>query len=132
GKRARARHWGAHLIGPRRAKPRGRPQAPAVSASLRQSLAPVANDRRTQTSWQGVSSALRAPIYHAQITRAQSQNERQHALFEPDRLANDATSAHGAPNRRSKNFATPLDFHPSSNASVSIALTRTLARPRNR
>src|ERR1017187_7966409 len=42
--RARARHWGAHLIGPRRAKPRGRPQAPDVCASLRQSLAPAAND----------------------------------------------------------------------------------------
>jgi hypothetical protein len=36
----RARHWGAHLKGPRRAKPRGRPQAPDACASLRQSPAP--------------------------------------------------------------------------------------------
>ena len=40
-KRARARHRGAHHKGPRRAKPRGRPQAPDVCASLRQSLAPT-------------------------------------------------------------------------------------------
>ena len=40
-RRARARHRGAHLKGPRRAKPRGRPQAPDVCASLRQSLAPT-------------------------------------------------------------------------------------------
>ena len=39
-RRARARHRGTHLKGPRRAKPRGRPQAPDVCASLRQSLAP--------------------------------------------------------------------------------------------
>ena len=38
---ARARHRGAHSISPRRAKPRGRPQAPDVCASLRQSLAPI-------------------------------------------------------------------------------------------
>src|ERR1700678_2762329 len=36
----RARHWGAHLKGPRRAKPRGRPQAPDTCASLGQSPAP--------------------------------------------------------------------------------------------
>lgn len=36
----RARHWGAHLKGPRRAKPRGRPQAPDACASLGQSPAP--------------------------------------------------------------------------------------------
>jgi hypothetical protein len=58
GQRARARHWGAHLKGPRRAKPRGRPQAPDVCTSLRQSLAPVANDPTTRPSLQGVSSAL--------------------------------------------------------------------------
>ena len=40
-KRARARHRGAHHKSPRRAKPRGRPQAPDVCASLRQSLAPT-------------------------------------------------------------------------------------------
>ena len=39
-KRVRARHRGAHLKGPRRAKPRGRPQAPDACASLRQSPAP--------------------------------------------------------------------------------------------
>jgi len=39
---ARARHRGAHQTSPRRAKPRGRPQAPDVCASLRQSLAPRA------------------------------------------------------------------------------------------
>jgi hypothetical protein len=37
---ARARHWGAHQRSPQRAKPRGRPQAPDVCASLRQPLAP--------------------------------------------------------------------------------------------
>ena len=37
---ARARHRGAHHKGPRKAKPRGRPQAPDVCTSLRQSLAP--------------------------------------------------------------------------------------------
>ena len=36
-----SRHRGAHQTGPRRAKPRGRPQAPDVCASLRQSLAPT-------------------------------------------------------------------------------------------
>ncbi len=36
----RARHRGAHLKGPRRAKPRGRPQVPDACASLRQSPAP--------------------------------------------------------------------------------------------
>ena len=39
--RVRARHRGAHLKGPRRAKPRGRPQAPDACASLRQSPAPT-------------------------------------------------------------------------------------------
>ncbi len=47
--------------------------------------------------------------------------------FEPNRLADDATSAHCAPNRRSKKFATPLDFHPSSRAVVSWAPPETLA-----
>jgi transposase len=37
---ARARHRGAHQTSPRRAKPRGRPQAPDAYASLRRSLAP--------------------------------------------------------------------------------------------
>jgi transposase len=37
---ARVRQRGAHLTGPQRAKPRGRPQAPDVCASLRQSLTP--------------------------------------------------------------------------------------------
>ena len=41
---ARARHRGAHHNGPQRAKPRGRPQAPDVCTSLRQSLAPTHND----------------------------------------------------------------------------------------
>jgi hypothetical protein len=41
-RRKRARHRGAHLKCPRRARPRGRPQAPDVCASLRQSLAPTA------------------------------------------------------------------------------------------
>ena len=36
----RVRHRGAHPTGPRRAKPRGRPQAPNACASLRQSPAP--------------------------------------------------------------------------------------------
>src|SRR5271155_400426 len=36
----RVRHRGSHLKGPRRAKPRGRPQAPDACASLRQSPAP--------------------------------------------------------------------------------------------
>ena len=40
-RRARARHRGAHHNSPRRAKPRGRPQAPDVCTSLRQSLAPT-------------------------------------------------------------------------------------------
>ena len=40
-RRARARHRGAHHNSPLRAKPRGRPQAPDVCASLRQSLAPT-------------------------------------------------------------------------------------------
>ena len=38
--RVRARHWCAHLKGPRRAKPGGRPQAPDACTSLRQSPAP--------------------------------------------------------------------------------------------
>ena len=47
----RVRHRGAHLIGPRRAKPRGRPQAPDACASLRRSPAPpeiiaLRNNRR--------------------------------------------------------------------------------------
>ncbi len=48
----RARHRGAHQIGPRRAKPRGRPQAPDVCASL-PSIArarPAACQRRPQPS----------------------------------------------------------------------------------
>ena len=40
-RRARARHRGAHHNNPIRAKPRGRPQAPDVCTSLRQSLAPT-------------------------------------------------------------------------------------------
>ena len=40
-RRARARHRGTHHKSPRRAKPRGRPQAPDVCTSLRQSLAPT-------------------------------------------------------------------------------------------
>ena len=39
----RTRHRGSHLKSPRRAKPRGRPQAPDACASLRQSPAPTAN-----------------------------------------------------------------------------------------
>jgi hypothetical protein len=50
---ARVRHRGAHQIGPRRAKPRGRPQAPDVCASLRQSLAPT---RRSSAAVPGASS----------------------------------------------------------------------------
>lgn len=40
-RRARACHRGTHLSGPRRTKPRGRPQAPDVCTSLRQSPAPT-------------------------------------------------------------------------------------------
>ena len=40
-RRARARHRGTHHKRPLRAKPRGRPQAPDVCTSLRQSLAPT-------------------------------------------------------------------------------------------
>ena len=40
---ARARHRSAHKLGPRRAKPRGRLEAPDVYASLRQSPAPTNN-----------------------------------------------------------------------------------------
>jgi hypothetical protein len=46
----RARHWRAHLKGPRRAKPRGRPQAPDTCASLRQSPAPPRNHPTTKRS----------------------------------------------------------------------------------
>jgi hypothetical protein len=35
------RQRGAHQTSPQRAKPRGRPQAPDVCASLRQSLTPT-------------------------------------------------------------------------------------------
>ena len=45
-KRVRARHRGAHLKGPRRAKPRGRLPSPRVCASLRQSPAPQRNYRK--------------------------------------------------------------------------------------
>jgi transposase len=40
-RRARARHRGAHHNGQQRPQPRGRPQAPDVCTSLRQSLAPT-------------------------------------------------------------------------------------------
>jgi hypothetical protein len=43
-RRARARHRGAHPTSPRRAKPRGRPQAPDICTSLRQSPAPTQHD----------------------------------------------------------------------------------------
>ena len=45
-RRVRARHRGAHLNGPRRAKPRGRLRSPKVCASLRQSPAPNTHDRK--------------------------------------------------------------------------------------
>ena len=44
-RRVRARHRSAHLKGPRRARPRGRPQAPDACTSPRQSPAPTPQDR---------------------------------------------------------------------------------------
>ena len=61
-RRARARHRGAHHNSPRRAKPRGRPQAPDVCTSLRQSLAPTRTIPQEATAQQAALDFLSARV----------------------------------------------------------------------
>jgi transposase len=64
---ARARHRGAHHNGPHRAKPRGRPQAPDICTSLRQSLAPTHDDRAGGPAPQADLTFIRRAKQHAVV-----------------------------------------------------------------
>src|SRR3954454_3991018 len=69
----RARHRGAPLKGPRRAKPRGRPSSPRTCASLRRSPAPTPHSRKG--AWTG-QDALDFHPYPTSSTTS-SRDERQ-------------------------------------------------------
>ena len=65
----RARHRGAHLKGPRRAKPRSRPQAPDTCTSLRQSPAPATSSHSPDTTRSARPGTLRAVQLRAAAAR---------------------------------------------------------------
>jgi hypothetical protein len=114
---ARVRHRGAHPTGPRRAKPRGRPQAPDVCASLTSVTRAHTNDPTTPPSWQDASSAPRAPIPHAQSQAdltPKALKTRYNASFSSETRAQRRNRHDLRPKPTLKKSATSLDFHPSS------------------
>lgn len=125
----RARHRGAHPTSPRRAKPRGRPQAPDACASLRQSPAPPQNHPTTRHPARPQPPTLTAAPGHAHrhsknpaqtICRPLPGHSNHCVLQRPPITANRhprrAPSDRRTPRTAREKRSPPLTFHPQMHA----------------